>query len=371
MKIAIWDARDPAAVAEWRARCASWPAREVFADPAYVRLFAAERDQPLAAFMETDAGLILHPFILRPIDAPHLCEDQSRPSLDITSPYGYSGAFTSGATDVDAKSFWSAFDDVCRQRGVITEFTRLSLFESERLAPPGLVTQKLTNVVVDLCTPENQLWQEFQSKVRRNINRATRSGVQIEVDEEGRRLTDFVRIYTDTMRRRQAAEHYYFPRSFFESIVQDLPGQFAFFHALHDGRVISTELALVSGRSLYFYLGGTDEAYFDLRPNELLKFEVMRWGRARGKERYVLGGGHTPDDGIFRYKKAFAPRGLMPYHVASRVLDPRRYEAIVRAHLAEGRRRDEAWRPDVGFFPAYRCPLPPEPAVARSAAHND
>ncbi|MGR6318425.1 GNAT family N-acetyltransferase [Micromonospora soli] len=357
MRISLWDARDPETASEWRSRCASWPAREVFADPAYVRLFATERDQPLAAFAETDSGFILYPFVLRPIDAPHLC-GQSRPSFDITSAYGYAGAFTSGATDVDAKSFWSSFDEVCRERHVTAEFTRLSLFESERLAPPAPVTQKLTNVVVDLRMPEDQLWREFESKVRRNVNKATRSGVQIEVDEDGRRLTDFVRIYTDTMRRRQAAENYYFPRSFFEAIVRDLPGQFTFFHALHGGRVISTELVLVSGRSLYFYLGGTDEAFFDLRPNELLKFEVMRWGRARGKERYVLGGGYAPDDGIFRYKKAFAPRGLLPYHVASRVLDAERYESLVRAHLAEGRRRDEAWQPDDSFFPTYRRPLP-------------
>ncbi|HEY2675032.1 MAG TPA: GNAT family N-acetyltransferase [Rugosimonospora sp.] len=355
MRFEIWDARDARDRARWRAAHEALPTREVYADPAYVGLFAGEGEEPLAAYAETGSGSVLYPFILRPIAAPRL--DSGR--CDITSAYGYAGAFCSAPPDdPDAKEFWAAFDGFCRDRRVVSEFTRLSLFDDERLAYPGRVEPRLVNVVCDLRVPEDEAWRGYEHKVRKNVNRALRGGVTIEVDETGARLDDFLRIYAGTMDRRGAAASFYFPRGFFETIIREMPGRYAFFHALHSGRVVSTELVLASADTLYSYLGGTEQDAFDLRPNDLLKVEVCRWGRGRAMKRFVLGGGHGPDDGIFRYKRAFAPDGLVPYAVGTRVLDERGYARLCEAHRAEGLRRDPGWAPDPGFFPGYRCALP-------------
>ncbi len=359
MNVQVWNARDAGDFENWSAVHREWPGREVYAHPSYVRLFAGERDEPMAVFAESPSGAVLYPFVLRPIDAPHLAA-AAPSSWDITSAYGYAGAFTIGE-GVAAAEFWAAFESVCRERGVVAEFARLSLFGQQRLAYPGNVEQKLTNVVRELDTPDEAMWKEFEHKVRKNVNKAQRSGVTIEVDETGARLEDFLRIYKTTMDRREAKASFYFPQSFFETIVRELPGQFAFFHALHEGRVVSTELVLVSADNTYSYLGGTEEAAFDLRPNDLLKVEVFRWSRGKGKQRFVLGGGYAPDDGIFKYKRAFAPNGLVPYFVGTRIIDEARYSALLEAHVAEGRRSCPGWSPAPGFFPGYRCEIP-EPA---------
>ncbi|MET8350256.1 GNAT family N-acetyltransferase [Micromonospora sp. NPDC005206] len=361
MNFEIWNARRTADAARWLAVHQAWAAREVFAHPSYVRLFAGEQDEPLAAYAETPSGFILYPFVLRPVTAPHLVSP-GRPVFDITSPYGYGGAFHTGAGEVDAKEFWSAFDDFCRTRNVVSEFTRLCLFEDRRLPYPGRTEQKLVNVVRDLQTSQNQMWREFDPKVRKNVNKARRLGVRIEVDETGARLDDFLQIYKSTMDRRHARANFYFPQEFFRTIVHELPGHFAFFHALHDGRVVSTELVLSSTHTLYSYLGGTERSAFDLRPNDLLKVEVFRWGQEHGKRHLVLGGGYAPDDGIFRYKRAFAPDGLVPYSVGTRVFDEQTYAQLVDAHQTQGRRRLAGWQPDPGFFPGYRQGLPSVPA---------
>ena len=272
--------------------------------------------------------------------------------MDLTSPYGYGGAFHSGATEVDAKEFWSAFEEFCRSRGVVSEFTRLCLFEDRRLPHPGPTQQKLVNVVRDLRMPQDEMWREFDHKVRKNVNKARRLGVSIEVDGTGARVDDFLRIYEATMDRRHARSTFYFPREFFRTIIDELAGQFVFFHAVHGERIVSTELVLSSADTLYSFLGGTERSAFDLRPNDLLKVEVMRWGQEHGKARFVLGGGYAADDGIFRYKRAFAPHGLVPYSVGDRVFDERTYARLVDAHDAQGRRRLPGWQPDPGFFPA-------------------
>ncbi|MEV0005016.1 GNAT family N-acetyltransferase [Micromonospora sp. NPDC050980] len=357
VRLEIWDARDPADAARWQAVHHDWAHREVFAHPAYVRLFAGPAEQPLAAYARTERGFVLYPFVLRPVHAPHLREAGGA-WTDLTSPYGYGGAFAHEVGDVEAKEFWAAFDDFCAARRVVAEFTRLSLFPEQRLTQPGRVEARQTNVRRDLRTPLEQMWREFDHKVRKNVNKARRSGVTVEVDLDGHGLDDFLRIYEATMDRRSAAAGFYFPRRFFETIVDELRGQFAFFHARHQGRVVSTELVLASGDVLYSYLGGTDRDAFDSRPNDLLKVEICRWGQERGKNWFVLGGGYRPDDGIFRYKRAFAPGGLTPFEVCTRVLDAEAYRRLEQAHLREGRRRDPAWSPAADFFPAYRAPLP-------------
>ena len=357
MRLEILDARKPADDERWRALHRDWDRREVFAHPAYLRLFAGPQDEPLAAYARTEHGFVLYPFLLRPVDAPHLDLPPGR-YHDITSPYGYGGAFQEDTDEREAKEFWESFDAFCARRHVVSEVTRLSLFEDERLSPPGPVQEKQLNVVRDLRTSDEDMWREFDHKVRKNVNKARRNGVTVEVDLAGARLDDFLRIYQSTMDRRAATSGYYFPRGFFTTIVRELPGQFAFFHALHAGRVVSTELVLLSARSLYSYLGGTDQDAFDLRPNDLLKFEICRWGRSQRRTRFVLGGGYAPDDGIFRYKRSFAPHGLVPFHLGIRVLDEPVYRRLCAAHWEEAVRRDPAWPASPDFFPEYRSALP-------------
>ena len=72
-------------------------------------------------------------------------------------------------------------------------------------------------------------------------------------------------------------------------------------------------------------------------------------GRPLGKRHYVLGGGYSEGDGIFQYKQAFAPDGLVPFYVGERVLDRATYDELVR------RRTSNAASIDSNYFPAYRA----------------
>lgn len=357
MDLRILDARDPEDHRAWLALLADWPAREVFAHPSYVSLFARPEDRALAAVGKAPGGFILYPFVLREIDAPHLAA-ASPGARDTTSPYGYGGAFCCGDVRAHGDAFWGELSGWQRSQGIVTEFVRFSLFEEDLLAYPGDREQKLVNVVRTLDLDEEALWRSYEHKVRKNVNKARRSGVTIDVETSGDGLDDFLRIYEATMDRREAARGFYFPRSFFETIVRELDGWYAFFHARREGRTISTELALVSGENVYSYLGGTDADSFEFRPNDLLKHELILWSKRAGKRRFVFGGGYSMDDGIFRYKRTFAPEGLVPYFIGRRVVDEARFAALDHAHLAAARTADPTWTPNPAFFPAYRAELP-------------
>ena len=156
------------------------------------------------------------------------------------------------------------------------------------------------------------------------------------------------------MDRRQAGGMYYFGRPWFETLLRGLGDSAVLFHALWQGRVVSTELVLVSAENIYSFLGGTDPEAFAVRPNDLLKHHVILWGREQGKRRFVLGGGFEPDDGIFRYKASFAPGGEVAFHVAHLIHDPSVYEDLIARRRRHEVDQGRTWEPRPDYFPAYR-----------------
>lgn len=351
---AILSADQPAERAQWIALWNSWPQREVFAHPQYVGLLASQGHEPLCASWDggPQGGKVLYPFLLRRLENEPYWSETLGAAADLVTPYGYGGPFCwdSQETSQLACDFWRHFEAWATAHHVVSEFVRFSLFSEGLLPYPGTPRIDRDNVVRDLTASEEDLWREFKHKVRKNVNKAERSGVQIAIDPCGESLDDFLSIYRHTMDRRHASETYLFSPEFFQRLHKGLPGQFIYFHALHQGRVISTELVLVSAENVYSFLGGTDQQAFDLRPNDLLKVEIIRWAKAQGKKRFILGGGYEPNDGIFQYKTAFAPQGIVPFQVGHRILDPQRYNALVAA-----RRLTPHWQPRDGFFPAYRA----------------
>jgi hypothetical protein len=322
-----------------------------------VRLFAArEGGRALCATWDGEGACILFPFILRDLAAEAWWSPELGAAADVSSPYGYGGPWTWGDGPVEsaAAGFWSALDGWYGAQGVVAEFVRFGLAPA-RLAPyPGERTERQGNVVRSLAPDPDALWMDYEHKVRKNVKKAQRSGVTVQVDATGERLDAFLDIYFATMDRRGAGSGYYFPREFFQAICTELLGQFAFLYAEHGGRVVSSELVLVSERAAYSFLGGTRDDAFDLRPNDLVKHHVILWAREQGRDRFVLGGGYQPDDGIFRYKLSFAPGGVVPFHTGARLLDAERAGVLVRARHRHAAAAGTEWAPRPGYFPPYR-----------------
>lgn len=358
---------------EWIGLWSASAERHPFAHPDVCSLLRAGDGQLAAAVMTAGDGYVLYPFFLREIDAELTAEAGGDRMFDIISPYGYGGPLHWGIRDIDAASaqFWRMFDLWADENSVVSEFSRLTLFTETMLPYQGTTRRRQTNYVRDLSVPADDLGQKVAPKVRSNVRRALREGVTTVIDTEGEFVDDFVRIYTETMERRESADWYRFERPFFEGIHAALPGQFAYVYAQHEGRLVSVDLLLFGREDGYYFLGGTEAAAFGVRPNDLVKMESMKWLQAQGRRRYVLGGGVTAEDSLERYKRGFALEGQYDYFTGERILSPGRYEELLEAHrhrlAANGLDFDEA----SDFFPAYRrgaeALSPREPVVRQTA----
>jgi Acetyltransferase (GNAT) domain len=332
-----------------------WRPREVWAHPALTVAFTGADDQPLCLTMTSDAGAVLFPLILRNLRSFPWCPNDA--VHDATGPYGYGGPFISGEGAKLADDFATHVDVWAAEHRVVSLFARLHLFDEQLLSLRGAeIVGRGMNIVRSLDLADDELWSDYEHKVRKNVKRARQQGITVTVEQDLTSLNLFWEIYQATMSRRMAEDSYRHSVEFFVNLLTPLSGHYAFFFAWLDGLLVSTELVLLSDLWSYSFLGGTDAAAYSTRPNDLLKHEIILWSRGRGLKGYVLGGGLEHADGILRYKRSFAPDGQRPFFTMSRTFDPDQYHKMVDARASWEHTQGVEWLPDPGWFPLYRAP---------------
>ena len=297
---------------------------------------------------------VLYPFLLRHLDGPQFAS--AGKYSDITGPLiGYTGAFQWNVDSRTAARFWTEFNAWARKERIVSSFARLSLFAEDLLPFDGRTRVVQPNVIRDLQLPDELLWRDMEHKVRKNVRRARDEGVVVDADLRCEQLEAFIGIYAGTMKRREASQRHFFNQEFFETLFAAMPAAAQLYLARVDSKVVAAELILTSTHHAYSFLGGTLQEAFRLRPNDLLKFEIIRALRDQGLTHLVLGGGPRPNDGVFRYKRSFAPSGVIDFKVGEQVHDPEAYEALVQQRLKRAIEEGKAWNPLPDFFPAYRA----------------
>jgi hypothetical protein len=271
---------------------------------------------------------------------------------DAVTPYGFGGPFFMETCDTSA--FWYDLNLWATTTGVISLFFRLSPFAADLKEHIDKVEVTGGNVIRSLTGGLEAIWEDYPRSLRKSIRHAEKIGLSVKFDETGESLGDFLSIYYRTMKRRNALEQYYFPEDFFRKIIENLPGQFVFSHAIYQGKVIASKLGLVSQRSLYNFLGGADDEFFKMNPNEFLTNFTFVWGIDRGKKNCVLGGGYNGYDGIFQYKKKYAPTGVVPFEVGKHIFDNQAYSDLCENRRQYAADNDRIWVADPSYFPVYR-----------------
>jgi hypothetical protein len=180
---------------------------------------------------------------------------------------------------------------------------------------------------------------------RRQVRRNLEAGYTVELipgDETsaGQRAA-FLDLYEQTMRRTDAAPHYFFGAGYFDRL---LPAERTWLALATDpdGVPAAASIAAVSDGYLHYYLSGSADSHLGDSP---MKNVLARLIEHAGELQLPLnlGGGIRPDDALEEFKRGFANRTLT-WRTSEVIGDPARY-----AELSGGREAG-------GFFPAYRAP---------------
>ena len=273
-----------------------------------LQYFNYSTDRELSYFIlkKNDEAKILMPISFNKISTPTF-NDISY--FDATSPYGYSGPLFNNAVDNDIIIFWKKIDKWYKENNVITEFIRFNL-EDNHSHYSGHLIPSLRNIKGKI-SDFDILWNNFKQKVRNNYRRAEKSMLTCEIysgiisDEI---IDSFYSIFIKTMERNTATKNYFYPKKYFKNLVKHNQNKILLAIVYKEKIPISGEFIIINDDILYSYLGGTLSEYFETRPNDFLKIQVIKWAVENNKKNYVLGGGRKDFDGLYQYKKSFFPK---------------------------------------------------------------
>jgi sugar O-acyltransferase (sialic acid O-acetyltransferase NeuD family) len=322
-----------------------------------IELFSIKNTETeqLKYFVLKKAGevLALMPFALRKI----IIRDQDTTYYDVSSFYGYSGPlFNDKIIDKDLDCFWYLADSWYQKNKVISEFIRFNL-EGNYNHYSGVLYPTLHNVIGDIANDEEEQWTSFPSKVRNNYRKAIANGLEAKIFHKNINeslIAVFYEIYISTMKRNKAETDYFFSLKYFTNLILNNPDNTLLILICRDNIPLSTELILLNQNIMYSFLGGTVAEYFDLRPNDFLKMEAIKWGRKNGYTQYILGGGRANDDSLYKYKKSFFPKhDDLVYYTGRKIINEDMYEKLVTLNLKNTYKIKEL---DItnDYFPLYR-----------------
>ncbi|WP_320065387.1 GNAT family N-acetyltransferase [Micromonospora sp. RTGN7] len=328
----------------------AWP--DVYFGPGYgtASALAEEAEWRLVHWHDR----ILVPYLVRRVDAD---------TNDGISPYGYCGVYVRpDTTPGELAEFWAQAVSAWRTAGMVSMFLRFSPLDphsASRVRAAGVagLDPRGDTVTVPVGDGAAGVWNAMAGRSRTAVRKAERVGLTADLRpasvDDVAAGTPFRLLYEQTMRRVGGAPGYLFTDPYYRALAAGLGKDLLLAEVTgSDGATVAAALVLRHGDRAHYHLSGSDPAAARDGANNLLLWAILRWAAETGCALVHLGGGLTPDDSLFAFKRSFGGR-RSTLHTASVVLDARRYRALVAARARElGRPVDELAAG--GFFPAYR-----------------
>lgn len=174
---------------------------------------------------------------------------------------------------------------------------------------PGLETNpEHVTLVLDLAADEDAQWASFDTKLRTQIRKATKSGL---VCQRGRpHVRAFHRVFSENMRDlgTPAMEERYFER------VLEVYGEAADVLVAYRGdEPVGGMFVVRHGDTMFDPWASSLRRHFALYPNNLVYWEALRFAHASGARRFDFGRSQ-PGSGTYRFKQQFGARARPLYY---------------------------------------------------------
>jgi lipid II:glycine glycyltransferase (peptidoglycan interpeptide bridge formation enzyme) len=141
---------------------------------------------------------------------------------------------------------------------------------------------------LDLTRSEEDLWGKVISRhVRKAVNKAEREGLTCVEDSDERTIASvFYPLYLRSMSRLGAPPH---PLAYFTACRAALGRRMRIYWAVKDGTKIAGLLGFACGRRVSIVNIVSDERFWELRPNDLVHWEFVKWARTAGHRHFDFG----------------------------------------------------------------------------------
>jgi CelD/BcsL family acetyltransferase involved in cellulose biosynthesis len=158
------------------------------------------------------------------------------------------------------------------------------------------------NLKPDLDT----LWSGLASASKRSINKAQRDDVVVQVAQGKQELRAFFDMHLRTRKHKYhlLAQPYAFFENIWRHFIDVEHGVLLL--AVHHGEIIGGTLYLVWKDTLYYKANASASTGLLHRPNDLLLWEGIRYGKAKGYSYLDLGLSDWDQQGLIQFKRKYA-----------------------------------------------------------------
>ncbi|MDP8200856.1 MAG: GNAT family N-acetyltransferase [Candidatus Tenebribacter burtonii] len=170
----------------------------------------------------------------------------------------------------------------------------------------GFEYEEHLNILVNLNKSEDELWKDVHSKRRNEIRRAIKEGTSFYTEKSINELRECYSILQSVYDRAKLPLPDF---SLFENILgfSDSRMGLQLFCAKYENRIIGCMIALLYKKTIYDFYAGAIFDFYNKYPNDLIPWEVFKWGGGNNFETFDFGGAGKPDVpyGVRDYKKKF------------------------------------------------------------------
>ncbi len=154
---------------------------------------------------------------------------------------------------------------------------------------------------LDLTQGEDQLLSQLRDSTRRNIQKAVRENVEVEICSSDDAMKEFCRLNCITRKKHGIPPQ---PRIFFHKLQEIIISKGFGFIALasYKKKVIAGAVFFHVGNKALFKYGASDYRFYHLRPNNLIMWETIKWYSRNGYKSLNFGRTEKGYEGLRQFK---------------------------------------------------------------------
>jgi serine/alanine adding enzyme len=188
------------------------------------------------------------------------------------------------------------YDRTIKNYAVYTQIRNIHSMEwsKNHLQKLGYEYEDHLNIMMNLKENEEQLWGKIHTKRKNEIRRAVKEGTEFSSLQNNDSIEKTWPILAEVYKKARLP----LPDvSLFKETLNwgNLPSPLKIFFALNEGKVIGVMLTLCWGDRVIDWYAGSYQQYHNKYPNDILPWEVMKWGARNGYTVFDFGGAGKPD----------------------------------------------------------------------------
>lgn len=289
--------------------------------------------EPRLFCFKKDNNVVLYPFLMKKIKNLKVFQGQDMDDLyDISTPYGYGGPVSTTDDENFIRAFNDSFEEFCKEYNVVSEFIRFHpLIQNQnnfRTVFDAKYDRK--TVMIELSKGEDVFIEDMTAKNRHTIKTAQKNNIHIEFDFELREIDKFISLYDETMKRVDATKYYFFSAQFYYEMIDLMRDKVFLVKSVKEGDLLGMSLFFRFNRKIHYFLSGSSKLGYKYDANNLLLFEVAKWGVKNGFQHFHLGGGKTTslEDPLLKFKKKFNKKGMLDFFVLKKIHNKKIYDEL-------------------------------------------